>query len=183
MGTTGAPTTASPSTESPTTDSPTTSSPTTDSPTTASPTTDSPTTESPTTASPTTARRRLLQSTTEDNDMNTTEEADDGLDLSGLCKTEQTAESAYKATGLTWTKQELHDCWTYVAIHCAVLRVGSMLLTLFLNNDGPSRVSSFVKKVVCCRCKEDQVEFDEDVADEEENKEAPITPMEESTKL
>ena len=106
--------------------------------------------------------------------------------MSGVCATEQTAASKfgrYNKPEFQWTKEELYNYWSYIAIHCAVLRVGSMLLLIFLNNDGPSKVSSFIKKVVCCRCKEDQVEFDEDVADEEEKKDAPVTPMEESTKL
>jgi len=110
------------------------------------------------------------------------------LDLSNYCKDNETAADSFSGAYVPfeWVPREMRDCWGIIAIHCAVLRVLSMFLLIFMNNDGFSRVSAFLKKVARCQCKEEEVEFDDDAAvapDTKEVKAMTPTMNEESTKL
>jgi len=122
--------------------------------------------------STTTDRRRLQDSS----DSSTTEST--SYDLSGQCAEEITAEDKYSTHNYEWTDSELHRYWMYIAIHCVVMRAVSMFLLLFMNNDGFSKTGKFLRRVFCCQCKEDKVEWVDDTRDEVEQ---PMTPVSEET--
>ena len=71
--------------------------------------------------------------------------------LADWCPKEISAQKRYQERELKWTKEQLHWYWLTIFAQCVIIRVLSISLLIFLDNNGLKAIKSAIKNVFSCR--------------------------------